>query len=125
MWFDARAKLAEIEGNPSATPATQAPPVSQLSRVSQGPKAKKPALRVAEVATPPRSNSEATPRARADRLGQGAVRFPYGASPGGRPLTWTGRVVSLADWRTLTKQKRHGPNGRHWCGVTRQWLRPP
>ena len=56
MWFDARAKLAEIAGQPPATSATTAtkapaaPPVSQVSQVSQRPKAKKPALRVASVA---------------------------------------------------------------------------
>ena len=62
MWFDARAKLAEIAGEPaatSATTATQAPaarPVSQVSRLSQPPVAQKPALHVASVAgvaTPP------------------------------------------------------------------------
>ena len=43
MWFDTRAKLAEIAGHPPATfatTATQAPavrPVSQMSRVSQAP----------------------------------------------------------------------------------------
>ena len=41
MWFDARAKLAEITGQDVATPATPAtqapasPPVSRLSQVSQ------------------------------------------------------------------------------------------
>jgi len=77
MWFDARAKLAEIAGNPlatSATTATQAPaapPVSQVSQVSQPPEAQKPALRVASVAsvaTPPRVKSEPAPPARADGL---------------------------------------------------------
>ena len=44
MWFDVRAKLAEIEGRPpatSATTATQAPaarPVSQVSQLSQRPR---------------------------------------------------------------------------------------
>lgn len=77
MWFDARAKLAEIAGQPPATPATpatQAPAaraVSQLSQVSQPPEPRKPALRVASVATvatPPRSKSEPLPPARADGL---------------------------------------------------------
>lgn len=63
MWFDARAKLSEIVGQPPATSATTAtkapasPPVSQMSQVSQGPEARQPALRVASVATvatPPR-----------------------------------------------------------------------
>lgn len=68
MWFDARAKLAEIAGQPpatSATTATKAPiarPVSQLSQVSQPPEAQNPVFRVASVAT------VATPPARADGL---------------------------------------------------------
>jgi hypothetical protein len=66
VWFDVRAKLAEIEGRPlatSATTATQAPtarPVSQLSQVSQPPVARKRASRVAvvaSVATPPAAES--------------------------------------------------------------------
>jgi len=119
MWFDTRAKLEESAGQPPAPFAATVAPVSQVSQVSQRPKANKPALRVAEVA------SVATPPARAERPDQGAAAFPYGSSPGGRPLAWTGRVVSLADWRTLTDQERHGPNWRHWCGVTKQWLQPP
>ncbi|TQM94555.1 hypothetical protein [Roseinatronobacter monicus] len=77
MWFDARAKLAEIAGQPpatSATTATQAPAAPPVSQVSQPPEAQKPALRVASVAsvaavaTPPRSKPETAPPARADGL---------------------------------------------------------
>jgi hypothetical protein len=65
MWFDARAKLAEITGQPPATSRTQAPaarPVSQMSQVSQPPEPRKPALNVASVAI------VATPPARAEGL---------------------------------------------------------
>lgn len=74
MWFDVRAKLAEIEGRPpatTATTATQAPaarPVSQVSQVSQHPEARQPLSRVASVATPPRPKSQPAPPARADGL---------------------------------------------------------
>jgi hypothetical protein len=77
MWFDARAKLSEIAGEPPATSATTAttapaaPPVSQLSQVSQPPEALPPAFSVATVATvatPRRSISRPTPPARADGL---------------------------------------------------------
>ena len=57
MWFDVRAKLAEIEGRPpatSVTTATQAPaarPVSQVSQLSQPPEARKP-----KSATPTRAD---------------------------------------------------------------------
>lgn len=62
MWFDPRAKLAEILGHhpaTSATTATQAPvgcPMSQLSQLSQAHHVQKSPFRVANVAsvaTPP------------------------------------------------------------------------
>jgi hypothetical protein len=37
------------------------------------------------------------------------------------PRTWTGRIVSLDEWRRLTEWEKHGPNGRQWCGITKQW----
>ena len=112
MWFDAHAKLAEIAGHPpatSATTATQAPPVSQLSRVSQAPEVENHSFvaKVASVATP------SAPRT-----------FRHGVSVSGQPKTWTGRIVSLDDWRHLTAWEKHGPNGRHWNGITKQWEKP-
>jgi hypothetical protein len=52
--------------------------------------------------------------------------FPYGTACGLglMPRTWSGRVVSLADWRNLGEWDRHGPDGRHWNGITRQWEHP-
>lgn len=47
--------------------------------------------------------------------------FPHGVSVAGRPLTWTGRVVSLQEWRRLTHWERNGPGGRRWCGIKRAW----
>lgn len=43
---------------------------------------------------------------------------------GGRLATWTGCVVSLDEWRSLTAWKRHGPDGRYWCGISREWRTP-
>jgi hypothetical protein len=125
MWFDARAKLAEIAGHPpatSATTATQAPaarPVSRLSQVSQPPEALKLALRVASVATVATPLQPEPFRATPDT-------FPYGTAcnMGDAPRTWTGRIVSLDDWRRLTEWEKHGPNGRHWNGITKRWEQP-
>lgn len=52
--------------------------------------------------------------------------FPYGTACGPEDMlrTWTGRVVPLADWRTLTDWERHGPKGQHWNGLTREWEQP-
>lgn len=47
--------------------------------------------------------------------------LPDKVGVGGRPVTWTGKVVSLDDWRNLTDWERHGPNGRLWNGKIQQW----
>lgn len=47
--------------------------------------------------------------------------FPHGVTASGRPLTWTGRVVSISEWRQLSSWDRNGPDGRVWNGKTRRW----
>ena len=188
MWFDARAKLNEIAGQPPATSAATARPVSQ---VSQRPEAQKPALRVASVASvatsltdaaragalptkpstcaacgsadwrvsltdtdgralhvacwraeqgdiPPTSTTQTPPMPQSSVTeGQfsvakvanvatpsASITEPHDRTIGGQVLTWTGRVVSRADWQNLTDWERQGPNGRHWCAITKEW-RPP
>ena len=107
MWFDARAKLAEIAGQPpatSATPATQAPiarPVPQLSQVSQPLEPRKPAFSVASVATvaaPPRSKPEIMPPARADGLDPDAGAYLNRLNLHG-PATY-GAMASAMGWGT-------------------------
>lgn len=51
----------------------------------------------------------------ADNFQQGHCRIT------GRPRTWTGRVVSLDEWRRLSAWDRHGSTGKLWNGITRQW----
>jgi hypothetical protein len=46
---------------------------------------------------------------------------PYSMSAGGNPKTWTGKVVSLAEWRALSEWERHGSTGKVWNGLTQQW----
>ncbi|WP_164887689.1 hypothetical protein [Paenirhodobacter populi] len=55
---------------------------------------------------PPRQNTDA---------------FPYGRNFDGRPRTWTGKVVSLDEWRRLSDWDKHGSSGKVWNGITRQW----
>lgn len=104
MWFDATAALADIGGRreinaqPPATPATSATPRARVAIV-------------ADVATPPKRNHE-------------TAVFRHGVSLGGNPMTWTGRIVSLSDWRRLSDWEKHGPDGRHWNGITKQWETP-
>lgn len=97
MWFDAQAELAKLGGEreqdrrPLATTATSATLAPRVANV-------------ASVATP--SAPEIT---------------SHGQTAGGRVTTWTGRVVSLDEWRGLTAWQRHGPNGRLWCGTASTW----
>lgn len=41
----------------------------------------------------------------------------------GRCHTWTGRVVSLDEWRQLSAWGRYGPAGRLFCGICQAWVR--
>ena len=47
--------------------------------------------------------------------------FKHGRSLTGRPLTWTGKIVSLEEWRALSSWERHGPDGRIWCARCERW----
>ena len=47
----------------------------------------------------------------------------YGVSPGGRPITWDGKVVSRQAWSQLTEWQKHGPDGRVWSGQNKLWER--
>jgi hypothetical protein len=109
MWFDVQQALEEIEGGtppPLVQPPMQDPAAIPAPRVAV----------VASVAAPPAQKPEFAADPDAQR--------PYGTTFDGRPLTWTGRVVSLAAWRMLSEWERHGPKGKHWNGLTRQWETP-
>jgi hypothetical protein len=115
MWFDANAVLSalgaerENSARPPATPATSA---TKAPRVAI----------VASVATPPaqKPKHEAPKQGKAQPL----ETFPHGLTCAGHPLTWTGRVVSLDEWRHLTEWERHGPRRRQWNGIKKQWETP-
>ena len=53
------------------------------------------------------------------------MECPHGQSIGGNPKTWTGKVVSLADWRNLSDWERDGSAGKMWNGLTQQWEAKP
>lgn len=36
--------------------------------------------------------------------------------------TWTGRVVSPADWQSMSHWDRHGSDGRLFCGICWDWV---
>ncbi|PTV95931.1 hypothetical protein C8J27_103261 [Rhodobacter aestuarii] len=121
MWFDARAKLSEIMAEAPAqcvTDARTVPDASQKSQLSQPALIAPARPRVAGVA------SVASPQS--PKVAPTGGGFPYGTACdlGLSPLTWSGRVVSLDDWRRLSKWEKHGPQGKHWNGITRQWETP-
>lgn len=107
MWFDPFAKLEEIAGQPPATSATSAtntpttPSVSQLSRESQALGAEK---RNFGLQAASQKSSSPAKRHLDDAM-----------------VTWTGRVVPFGHWAGLSDWERHGPNGRHWCGICKDW----
>ena len=83
---------------------------SVLSVLSEGGQ---PVLRAPR---PRGSNPEITPPRQKPEI------FPYGQAFGGRPKTWTGRVVSLEEWRGLSAWDKRGPDGRLFCGICRVWI---
>jgi len=124
MWFDANAALSELgDGRAisAQTPATLATSATKRAHVAD-------VADVAVVAAPPATTAtSATPNQRiAKNVAIVATvatpdAFFHGQSVAGNPLTWTGRVVSLAAWRDLTEWERHGSDGRLWSGITQDW----
>lgn len=52
---------------------------------------------------------------------QSRERFPHGRTVSGSPRTWSGKVVSSVEWRSMTSWERHGSTGRNWNGQTQAW----
>ncbi len=109
--FDPRAALAEIE-NRQATPATFATPATQPPEIAPH------VANVADVAAPRTQIPEIEPQ----KTSSAGSDTRHGFAVNGNPKTWTGKVVSLADWRGLSDWEKHGPDGRVWCGITKQWI---
>ena len=108
--FDPYAALRKIEME-AGTPATFATTATSEG-IFGGNVAK-----VAVVAAPEREIAKTEP----ERTQPVSEDFKHGLSIGGRPMTWTGKVVSLEDWRQLSEWEKHGPDGRVWNGKTQQW----
>ena len=117
MWFDASAALVSLAGERGTKP--HPPATSTTLATSPGDVAN-----VAGVAAPPAETAKPAiqvlpaPSMR-DRAPDA---FRYGMSVAGHPLTWTGRIMPLRDWRNLSEWERHGPDGRIWCGIAREWI---
>ncbi len=120
--FDLDAALAEIVALPPATvatPATNGANVAKVAGVAAPHAENNPQAQPAEVTPfptpePPQPSRPAPSRPEPDA-------FPYGHSVDGQPLTWTGKVVSLAEWKRLSDWDKHGSTGKVWNGLTRAW----
>lgn len=110
MMFDAYAVLAAILRESGQAAYEPAPvPISTISTISTPPDAR------AHVGRPP-----SRPPDRPD-----PETLPYGCGVSGSPRTWSGRVVSLDEWRRLTEWEKHGSTGKTWNGLTRRWQPGP
>lgn len=111
MWFDPQKALAAIEGG-------NLPPSDPVPDPAQGRLAC-----LAGLARPmPQKPEFASEAARSADLAQPTPEtFNHGARIDGNRRTWTGRVVSLDEWRKLSDWDRHGSTGKIWNGLTRQW----
>ena len=117
MLFDAQAALAEILSD-RPSPAIPANPAIQSGQIAE----------IAEIAAPPISSADCSEPVRSpDRSSHPNVLalpevFPHGqCSVTGRPRTWTGRIVNLAEWRELSDWDRNGSTGKVWNGLTQKW----
>ena len=118
MLFDVQAALAEILSSPPAHPTTHRESVAAVAGVAAPPPQKCATVHPLPVSQVPRLS-----QAQAGEGPEGAAPFRHGQSFTGDPLTWTGRVVSLDAWRSLTAWERHGPDGRLFCGICQAWVR--
>lgn len=137
MLFDVRAALAEILNDAPVCcdirdSCDTAPVKSHESRKLQPSAIAVPAQpstgATAPAATPPNredcGNRNSNGTGLAPRLGAfppSREAMPYRQSVTGSACTWTGRIVSLDEWRKLTEWDRHGSTGKMWNGLTGQW----
>lgn len=116
MGFNLDAALAEILATPVATVATVATNRQSVAKVAGVAAYQPPATKPPEVLpfTPPPSAKPIPSREDDDT-------FRHGRSATGNPVTWTGRIVRLDEWKRLSEWDSHGQDGRLWCGICREW----
>lgn len=102
-FFDPHAALAKIVIQ-AGTPATSA---TSATRTRGKPLH---VAKVADVAAPEGEIQKTT----LDDMSHGFVL-------NGHPKTWTGKIVSLQEWRDLSQWERHGSTGQFWNGLTQDW----
>jgi hypothetical protein len=119
MFFNVKAALAEIAAaGEYQAPGQASPRLAELAGLAglAGRQAETEKLQPPlAMPSPPSRDPEASVKPEV---------YAYGLTSGGRPQTWTGRIVPLKDWRNLSEWEKHGPNGRNWNGITQTWEQP-
>ena len=111
MQFDAYAALRKLEAEPAAAAILAIPAIPTSD---ERPKI----AGIAEIAGGHVQKHENTPLT---KTSDEPTDYPYGRSIAGSPNTWTGKVVSLDEWRRLSGWDRHGSSGKMWSGQSRKW----
>ena len=112
MLFDVQAALSDILNSPPA------PCDSRDFRNSTGAKSQQ--SRESQPQAVPFDFATGQPKPSAPTPSQDANTPPL--TDTGRVKTFTGKIVSLEEWRNLPEWEQRGPNGRLWCGICREWV---
>lgn len=118
MKFDAKASLAVFRKS-GFTPANSASPAN---REGEQPHNEGGLAELAGIAGPYIGFAK---NGNASTTALPSVKYPHGQTPSGRPLTWTGKVVSEQAWEQLSAWERHGSKGLLFDGISQQWISPP
>ncbi|WP_406721381.1 hypothetical protein RPE78_04875 [Thioclava litoralis] len=131
MLFDVQAALTDILANPpcDTRDICDVPsPMSQKSQVSQGVAFRNQGKSKHGYSPVfPNLGEEEVGFIKGGRIPEGRKSgdcHKHGKGVNGEPVTWTGRVVSFEEWGRLSAWDRHGPDGRQFNGITRQWEYP-
>jgi hypothetical protein len=116
MWFNPHEVLSQIETPLPAILAISANPAPQIAKIV--------GIADRDIQKQKLKNHIATPLFEGDGAVSTPETYAHGLSFTGKPKTWTGGIVSLDAWRSLTDWEKHGPNGRHWNGITQTWEQP-
>lgn len=126
MLFDAHAALAQIEADTGNEIQHPTPAISAISAIPQQSLIEiSPRIAgIAEIAAPRPFCQKPQKVVTIPTKHIKTDEYRHGGSVVGTPLAWTGKVVSLDEWRTLSKWDKHGPDGRLFNGITKQWEWP-